>query len=514
MAINFYNTRLSRKVPFEPGNPPEVRVYSCGPTVYDFAHIGNFRSYVFVDILRRFLRFSGYQVDHAMNITDVDDKTIRRSREAGESLGDFTNKYTDEFFRDLEKLRIHRFEHHPRATHSLPAMFELIGQLDKKGYTYQAEGSTYFNISKFGRYGKLSHISMEGIQSGARYDADEYQKDDVRDFVLWKAPKEDNEDTWDSPFGPGRPGWHLECSAMIRDIFGAGGIDIHTGGVDLIFPHHENEIAQSEAAWEKGENFVRYWLHNEHLLVDGKKMSKSLGNFHTLRDLEERPEPWVNPRTIRYVLSASHYRSKLNFTFEGLEAAAHSLERLDNCVSHLMENSMEAEQAGARENLAEKFAKIAHFETDYPTGLEEELQHKETDSKTPEDYLTQFTLALRDDLNTPRALAALFEAVKRVNNQIHNSGDKLTGKDAAGWLAFFQKTNEVLAFMDFPPATSGRDTGASGLEPEQIDALVAERRQAKKDKNFDRADEIRDDLKGRGIVIEDTPQGPRWKLEH
>ena len=298
-------------------------MYTCGPTVYDYAHIGNYRTFVFADILRRHLRQSGFDLRHVMNLTDVDDKTIRNAKAAGMSLADYTDKYIAAFWEDMQILHMERPEIIARATDHIPDMVKTIRQLEERGFTYRSEGSLYFRIEKFPAYGKLSKIDLSGIRPGARVDQDEYEKADVRDFVLWKAPKED-EPYWESELGPGRPGWHIECSVMATKYLGET-FDIHAGGTDLIFPHHENEIAQSEAL--TGKPFARYWIHCEHLLVDGQKMSKSLGNYYTLRDLLERGH---SPVAIRYLLASVPHRRQLNFTLEGLEQAAHAIERLEN----------------------------------------------------------------------------------------------------------------------------------------------------------------------------------------
>ena len=322
-VLKIYNTMSHQIEELVPGGVrqesvdkyPPVTIYCCGPTVYNYAHIGNFRTYVFNDLLRRYIKFKGFSVNHAMNITDVDDKTIAGSMKEKISLKEYTERYTEIFFNDLKTLNIEPVEHNPRATDSVDAMDDIINKLDEKGIVYEQDGSLYFSIAKFPSYGRLSKLDTREIKSGARYDADEYKKDDVRDFALWKSTAE-GEPSWTIKKGTGRPGWHIECSAMIRKIFG-GTIDIHTGGVDLVFPHHENEIAQSEAAY--GEQFVRYWIHGEHLLVDGAKMSKSLGNFYTLNDLVEKG---YAPRSIRYLLMSAHYRKQLNFSLDGLKAAS------------------------------------------------------------------------------------------------------------------------------------------------------------------------------------------------
>jgi cysteinyl-tRNA synthetase len=337
MTLKIYNT-LSRRVDeLIPGglkkentaDYPPVTIYSCGPTVYSYAHIGNFRTFMFNDFLRRYLKFRGYRVNHAMNLTDVDDKTINGAARENVTLKEYTERYIDIFLQDLKTLNIEAVEHMPRATESIDDMVDIIRALDEKGLIYEKEGSIYFSIAGWERYGRLSQLDRREIKTGLRYDTDEYDKDDVRDFALWKGAKEEAV-SWETPYGRGRPGWHIECSAMIRRIFGTT-IDIHTGGVDLIFPHHENEIAQSEAAY--GETFVRHWIHAEHLLVDGAKMSKSRGNFYTLRDLMEKG---MSPRSIRYLLLSAHYRKQFNFTLDGIRQADQALSRIDNLMVRLM----------------------------------------------------------------------------------------------------------------------------------------------------------------------------------
>jgi cysteinyl-tRNA synthetase len=471
MAIKIYNTMSRKLEELIPGGEPKeqitdyppVTIYSCGPTVYSFAHIGNFRTFIFNDLLRRYLKFRGYSVDHAMNITDVDDKTIKGALAEGITLKEYTDKYTKIFFEDLKKLNIEPVEHNPRATESIEEMIDIIKKIDEKGIMYNSEGSLYFDISKFPQYGRLSNLDKREIKAGARYDADEYNKEDVRDFALWKAPKE-NEPFWETPYGPGRPGWHIECSAMIRKIFGKT-IDIHTGGVDLIFPHHENEIAQSEAAY--GEKFVRYWLHVEHLLVDGAKMSKSAGNFYTLRDLLNMG---YSPRPIRYLLISAHYRKQLNFTLEGIKHSEQALERIDNLIVRLRDIKKEEHNFNECDNLIAKL----YFD---------------------------FTEAMDNDLNISGALGVFFEFVSKVNTLI--SEEKLSKNDAEKIIAAINKLDSVFGFINFE--------SEEDVDAERIEALVQERIQAKKDKNFKRADEIRDMLKEEGIILEDTKDGTRWK---
>ena len=443
---------------------PPVTIYSCGPTVYSYAHIGNFRTFMFNDFLRRYLKFRGYKVDHAMNITDVDDKTIAGSMRDGLTLKEYTEKYTGLFYDDLATLNIELTEHSPKATESVDEMINILKLIDGRGMLYEKEGSLYFNIAKFPEYGRLSNFDSREIKPGARYDADEYEKEDARDFALWKSPK-DNEPFWDTPFGPGRPGWHIECSAMIRKIFGST-IDIHTGGVDLIFPHHENEIAQSEAAY--GEKFVRHWIHVEHLLVDGAKMSKSAGNFYTLRDLVSKG---YSPRSIRYLLMSAHYRKQLNFTLEGIRQADQALERIDNMIVRLKD--------------------IKTGSVPRP-GLEEIIGTLKAD----------FIEAVDNDLNISAGLAVFFDFVHRVNTMI--SSGELSSNDADMIMAALHDVDSVFGFIFYGNAEDDADSG-------RIDALVNERIEAKKNKNFARADEIRDILKDEGIVLEDTKDGTRWK---
>jgi cysteinyl-tRNA synthetase len=377
MTLRLYNTLTNREEEFSPLEDNLVRMYSCGPTVYDFAHIGNYRTFVLQDLLRRFLRFKGYQLRYVMNITDVDDKTIRNAKAAGLGLREYTDRYTEAFFEDTRKLRLEKPETIVRATDHIPEMVELIQKLEARGLTYRSEGSIYYRISAFPDYGKLSKLDVAGILPGARVDVEEYEKEHPRDFALWKAAKE-GEPFWDTPLGPGRPGWHIECSAMSMKYLGES-FDIHTGGSDLVFPHHENEIAQSEGA--TGRPFVRFWLHCEHLIVDGKKMSKSLGNFYTLRDLLAQGH---TPDSVRYLLASVPYRKQLNFTLDGLRQAASSIERLRNFRLRLRTEKLpEGQDPAAAELLARAAA--------------------------------DFQAALGDDLNTAAALGAVFETVRELN---------------------------------------------------------------------------------------------------
>jgi len=472
VSLKIYNT-LTRSIDElipggikkdKPEDYPAVTIYSCGPTVYSYAHIGNFRTFIFNDFLRRYLKFRGFRVDHAMNITDVDDKTIKGSMQDGVTLAEYTGKYTEIFYADLKSLNIETVEHNPKATESIDEMINILEKIDKNGMLYKKEGSLYFNIAKFTNYGRLSLLDRREIKSGVSFDADEYEKEDVRDFALWKAPKE-NEPFWETPFGPGRPGWHIECSAMIRKIFGTT-IDIHTGGVDLIFPHHENEIAQSEAAY--GETFVRHWIHTEHLLVDGTKMSKSAGNFYTLRDLLEKG---YSPRSIRYLLMSAHYKKQLNFTLDGITQADQALERIDNFVVRLNDRKGIAGENSDIENIT-----LA--------------------------LISDFSEAVDNDLNISGGLGVFFEFIHKINSMI--SEDKVSEIDAEKILAAVKRLDGVFGFI----FSGGDDEDA---DKERIDLLVNERIQAKKDKQFARADEIRELLKNEGIILEDTKDGTRWK---
>ncbi len=466
---SFYNTEDRRQVPLIPREDGRIGLYTCGPTVYHHAHIGNFRTFLFEDLLRRALRFLGFDVHQVMNITDVDDKIIRAAGEAGVSLDEYTEPYIDSFFRDLDVLHIERAELYPRATEHVAEMIELIETLVEKGVAYLSDGSVFFRIAEDADYGRLSKLDLTQVQQGARVAADEYGKEDVRDFVLWKGAKP-GEPSWDSPWGVGRPGWHLECSAMSMKYLGPE-FDIHTGGVDNIFPHHENEIAQSETA--TGRQFVRMWMHSEHLQVDGDKMSKSLGNQYTLADLLERG---LEPRALRYFFLTTHYRKKLNFTLAGVEDAAAGLKRIDEMRFRLEH----AEEAG---------------------GLESTLTTAVTEARE------RFAAGLADDLNTSEALAALFGLVKAVNIAIETS--RLAMGDRATVLGLIAEMDTVFGVLD--PADWRTEGEAGGLDDAEIDRLVAERQQARADRDFARSDQIRDQLAEAGVVIEDTPSGPRWK---
>jgi len=466
MALRFYNTLTQQLEPFTPLSGNVVRMYTCGPTVYNFVHIGNLRTFTFQDILRRWLHARGYQLDHVMNITDVEDKIIRSAAAEQKTIGEYTAVYTQAFLEDAAKLRLQRPERLVKATEHIPDMVAAIQKLEERGYTYRSDASIYYRIANFPSYGKLSHNDFSGIRAGARVDVDEYDKADARDFVLWKA-KKDEDLAWETPLGAGRPGWHIECSVMAMKYLGET-LDIHTGGVDLTFPHHENEIAQSEAI--TGKQFARFWLHAEHLSIDAQKMSKSLGNFYTLRDLVGMG---YAPEAIRYLLASVPYRKKLNFTFEGLKAAATSIERLRNYKLRL------------------ETAKFAE-------GTSEKLTERAQAGRKA------FDEALDDDLNTAEALAAAFEYVRDTNTAMDN-GEFLAGNvvGAREFLDWFDSIFDVLRPTE----------KESELADHQIDALVSERTAAKKARDFARADQIRGDLASQGVILEDTKEGVRWKRQ-
>ncbi len=474
--IQLHNTLSGKLENFVPQTAGEVRMYTCGPTVYDYAHIGNYRTFVFQDILRRFLMLRGFKLHHVMNLTDVDDRIIANAAAARKSIRDYTDQYVRAFFEDCQTLSIEAPEHWVRATDHVDDMVKLIQKLQEKSYTYSSEGSIYYRIAKFPEYGKLSKIDLSGIQPGARVDNDRYEKESARDFALWKAPKP-REHFWETPIGPGRPGWHIECSAMAMKYLGDT-LDIHTGGVDLAFPHHENEIAQSEGA--TGKKFVRYWLHAEHLLVEGEKMSKSLGNFFTLRDLFARG---YKPSALRFALASVPYRKQLNFTFDGLQQAASSVERLRNFADRLKQEKF---PAGKQDGMNARIAKAAE----------------------------EFDAGLSDDLNTARALAAVFDLVREANIAM-DKGQFQQGDvpQAQQFLATFDKVFAVLEDNDGEKLRAlGYGSAEGELSDAQIEQKIAERNAAKKKRDFATADGIRKELADRGIIIEDVKDGSiRWK---
>ena len=460
MVVRFFNTFTKKLEEFKPLKDKEVRMYTCGPTVYNYAHIGNYRAYIFEDQLRRYLKYRGFKVTQVMNLTDVDDKTIKNSQEQGLPLDKFTDKFKKAFFEDLKTLNIDPAEHYPEATKYIKQMIEIIQKLLDKGYAYKGDdNSVYFSISKFKDYGKLSKINIDQQKAGARVKHDEYGKENASDFALWKAySKSDGDVVWDSPFGRGRPGWHIECSAMSSSILGDT-FDIHTGGVDNIFPHHEDEIAQSECA--SGKKFVNYWMHCEHLLVDGKKMSKSLANFYTLRDVLDKG---YKPLAIRYTLLSTHYRQQLNFTFESINAAQNSIDRLNEVISKL--NSVKGEDT----NEVKKLIK-----------------------KAEEGFIAE----MDDDLNISKGLSHIFTFVRELNGLITDK--KIGENDAKKALEAFQKFDTVLGVMNFEKEDI----------PNDVLELAKKREAARSEKKWVEADKLRDQLKEMGYVVKDSKDGMR-----
>ena len=464
MQLRFHNSLTRRLEPFEPLVPGSVGLYTCGPTVYNFAHIGNFRAYAFEDVLHRTLEYAGYRLTHVMNLTDVDDKTIRNSRAAGVPLADYTKTYKDAFFEDLRTLSIAPATVYPAATDHVPEMIALIERLFEKGVAYQAaDKCVYFSVAKFAEYGKLAHLDRSGMRSGVRISNDEYAKDAVGDFALWKAWDEaDGPVKWDSPWGPGRPGWHIECSAMSMKYLGET-FDLHTGGIDNLFPHHENEIAQAEAA--TGKEFVRTWMHCAHLRVNGEKMSKSAGNFFTLRDLLEKG---YTGREIRYVLINAHYRTGLNFAFDALEDARKSLSRIDACVDRLARVAKTSSSGASA-------SRLPRSEFSAP--------------------LAKFTEAVNDDLNIPKAFASLFELVRTCN------GMEVAAEAASEALGVFRRMDEVLGIVFFENEKKEVEV------PAEVKALLDARAEARKAKNWAESDRLRDEIAALGWAVKDSRDG-------
>ncbi|KXK03386.1 MAG: cysteinyl-tRNA synthetase [Acidobacteria bacterium OLB17] len=461
--FNTLSRQLEEFVPLEAG---KVRMYICGPTVWNFAHIGNFRTFIFGDILRRYLKYKGFEMTHVFNLTDIDDRIINEAAKRNISIGEFTAPYIEYFWEDFDALGNERPEVTPRATEHIAEMIDIIAKLIENGRAYESDGSIYYRIAAFPEYGKLSKISFEGNIAGAseRVDTDKYEKEDARDFALWKLVGADEEPGWDAPFGRGRPGWHIECSAMSMKYLGET-FDLHAGGMDLQFPHHENEIAQSEGA--TGKLFSKYWVHSEFLKIDDVTMSKSKGNFFTFRDLREQG---YSPLAIRYLLLSVPYRKQLNFTFEGLKAAESTTERLRNFRQLVREARIPEAPADTRAIDAVSAAMKA------------------------------FEAAMDDDLNTAAALAAVHDMVREVNTILAADGLTTEGKAAA--LEAIEKIDSVLGIF-------GKED--CGLLDEEIDALIAERQEARRRRNFARSDEIRDELAAKGIIIEDTKDGMRWR---
>jgi cysteinyl-tRNA synthetase len=487
LPLHLYNTLSGKVEEFSPARENTVRMYACGPTVYDYGHIGNFRTFVAIDILRRFLRQSGFRLMHVMNITDVDDKIIRNAARDKKTVQEYTRKYEEAFLEDMSWLNLERPERTVRATEHIKEMAEFIAALVKKGIAYRTEdGSYYFSIAKFPEYGKLSKKDFGGMEVGARVDVDEYEKDNARDFALWKAPKE-GEAFWESPIGAGRPGWHIECSVMSMKYLGHS-FDLHAGGEDLTFPHHENEIAQSESL--TGETFSRHWMHVRFLLVEGEKMSKKLGNFYTLRDLIVKGH---KPSAIRFLLASVPYRKQLNFTFDGLKQAAHSVERLRTFQSRMRMSQL-------------------------PAGTNPAAQEAATKAKQ------EMRAGMEDDLNTARASAAVFDMVREANT-LADRGELREG-DKAPLLETLEKFDEIFAVLKDDDAEKVRGVmewakaqgiavegaaAGAGISDDEVNQLIEQRNAAKKARDFARSDAIRKQLADAGIVVEDTKEGIRWK---
>lgn len=487
LPLRLYNTLSGKVEEFAPAADNTIRMYACGPTVYDYGHIGNFRTFVAVDILRRFLRQSGFTVQHVMNITDVDDKIIRNAARDKKTVQEYTRTYEEAFLEDMSSLNLQRPEKMVRATEHIREMAEFISALEKKGIAYRTEdGSYYFRIAKFPEYGKLSKKDFAGMEVGARVDVDEYEKDDARDFALWKSPKE-GEAFWESPIGPGRPGWHIECSVMSMKYLGDS-FDLHAGGEDLIFPHHENEIAQSESLTSK--TFARHWMHVRFLLVEGEKMSKSAGNFFTLRDLLVKGH---KPSSIRFLLTSVPYRKQLNFTFAGLEQGAKSVERLRTFESRMRMSQL-------------------------PAGTNAHAQEAAAKAKN------EMRAGMEDDLNTAYASAAIFDMVREANT-LADRGELREG-DKAPLLEALQQFDEIFAVLKDDDAEKMKvamewarahgilkdsDVPAEGMSDAEVNRLIEERNAAKKARDFARSDAIRKQLSDAGIVVEDTKDGIRWK---
>ena len=490
MPVRLFNTLTGQVDPLVPSDGRTLRMYACGPTVYDYGHIGNFRTFLQIDVLRRFLKLSGIKIRHVMNITDVDDKIIRNSTEAGLTIGEYSSRYVDAFFEDIEALRIERPEQIARATEHIPKMVELIERLAEAGAAYKTdEGSWYFRLAAFPAYGKLSKKDLSGMEDGARIDVDEYEKDSARDFALWKAAKP-GETSWDTAIGTGRPGWHIECSAMSMEYLGDS-FDLHAGGEDLMFPHHENEIAKSESVTHKP--LAHHWMHVRFLLVDGRKMSKSEGNFYTLRDLLLKG---YKASAIRLALISVPYRHQLNFTFEGLTEATNAVERLRNFHERVLKGTFAA-------------------------GENPEIQ------KTAKDAHAEYMAALANDMNTAEARAPVFELL-RASNTAMDQGRFFAG-DRDSVLSVLTAFDAVFDVIEDHDAEATQDAvewaenagrtadiapellARQGLSDEAIDALVAERTLAKKHRNFARADQIRQELAEKGIILEDSKDGVRWK---
>tara|TARA_Y100000588_G_scaffold388851_1_gene490073 strand:+ start:1579 stop:2988 length:1410 start_codon:yes stop_codon:yes gene_type:complete len=464
--LRFFNTLTRREEEFESLETGKVRIYTCGPTVWDYSHIGNFRAMVFADVLKRYLRYRGYDVFHVLNITDVEDKILRRIGEDGVGLKELTEEYTNIFFDDLRKLNVEKADVHPRATEHIEEMLMIINSLIDKGLAYERDGSVYYSIKDFADYGYLAHLDMEGMQDGISVDSDEYDKDSVRDFALWKAWVEsDGEIYWDSPYGRGRPGWHIECSAMSMKYLGET-FDIHTGGIDLVFPHHQNEIAQSEGA--TGKTFVRYWMHNEFINIDNEKMSKSKGNFYRLQDIAQQAEDFM---AYRYLLVSHHYRRKMNYTSENLDWGRTNLRRLYRFKAQLEQIDMPQEGDWLEQIQAAR---------------------------------SGFCQYMDNDLNTPGAMGVIFGLVNEAEKALN--AKELGLSAAKALLDFLEEINQALGIFYELPEEVQMPTELSA----DLLALLQERQVARQEKDWARSDQLRDELAAAGIQIKDTADGTEW----
>ncbi len=463
--MRIYNTMTREKQEFVPITPGEVKMYSCGPTVYDYFHIGNARPFIIFDTMRRYLEYLGYKVTFVQNFTDIDDKMINRANKEGITVKELGERFIAEYFKDAEALGIKKATIHPKATENIDAIINVVKTLEEKGYAYNVNGNVYFRTKKFDNYGKLSHQPLEELEAGARIDITD-DKEDPMDFALWKAQKP-NEPAWESPWGMGRPGWHIECSAMVNKFLGPT-IDIHSGGKDLIFPHHENEVAQSECA--NGCEFANYWMHNGYINIDNRKMSKSLGNFFTIRDITEKYEPQV----IRFFMLSAHYRSPVNFSDLLMQQAKSSMERVNTCIENLEFLLSSANEKDANDN-------------------EKKLQEDVKNAKK------RFMDAMDDDLNTADAISAIFDIVSSANKNLSLEGDNSKAV-IEETLAAIHELGNVLGLFEKEEKTIDAE----------IEALIEARNNARKEKNWQEADRIRDELKARNIELKDTPNGVKW----
>jgi len=467
MTLKLYNDLTRRKEPFEPQEPGKVTFYSCGPTVYDYFHIGNARPFIIFDALRRYMEAKGLQVIYVQNFTDIDDKMINRASQLGISVSELADKYIKAYFEDADALGIRRPTHTPRATHYIPEIIDLVRRLAEKGHAYVIDGDVYFDVMSFPAYGKLAKQSLDDLLSGARVEVDSRKRHPL-DFVLWKSRKE-GEPFWESPWGQGRPGWHIECSAMSMKLLGET-IDIHAGGSDLVFPHHENEVAQAEAA--TGKPFVKYWIHNGYILLDQEKMSKSLGNFLTAREARER----YSSLAIRLFMLGAHYRSPISFSDDSLRQAESGASRIQNCYFEL--------QSAPADDGSEK---------------------NKDDILLLEGALDRFNSALDDDFNTAGAIGILFDVVRTVNHAT-SGGRTVSRPFREKALSFFKYANEILGLTE-----AEKPSASLQIPGEEVEQMIASREEARKNRDFNRADSIRDELAAMGIVLEDTPHGTRWK---